>query len=103
MEDLRIWPTSTWVEKQSKEWRTPVTKPGCSRSREERKSVENRNDSGHFGFAAIKLVLELVKHDAEAEGDTISDHVDEERSSNDDPTKAAVRGTRETCGGGGGA
>ena len=80
----------------------PVTEPGSSRPREQRQRVENRNDSGNFGFAAVKLVLELIEHDAKAEGDSVSDHVDKEGGGNDDPSEATVRGTRQAGVGGGG-
>ena len=38
--------------------------------------MENRNHSSHLGFAAVKLVLELVEHDAKAKGDAVGNHVD---------------------------
>ena len=40
----------------------------------------------------VKLSLELVKHDTEAEGDAVGDHVDEEGGSHHNPAVAAVRG-----------
>ena len=64
--------------------------------------MENRNHSGHLRFAAVKLILELVEHDAKAERDSVRDHVDEEGGGNDDPSKATIRSTRYAGVGGGG-
>ena len=64
--------------------------------------MENGNHSRHLGFAAVKLILELVEHDAKAKGDSVGNHVDEEGGSNDDPSKATVRSTRDAGVGGGG-
>ena len=64
--------------------------------------MENRNHSSHLGFAAVKLVLELVEHDAKAKGDSVSNHVDKEGGGNDDPSKATIRSARDARVGGGG-
>ena len=64
--------------------------------------MENRNHASHLGFAAVKLVLELVEHDAKAKGDSVSNHVDKEGGGYDDPSISTVRSTRDAGVGGGG-
>ena len=52
--------------------------------------VEEADDAGGDGLALGELGLQLHEKDAEAEGDSVGDHVDEEGGGHDDPAPPAV-------------
>ena len=53
--------------------------------------MEDRDHAGSLGGGAGELCLELLEHDPEAEGDAVSDHVDEEGGGHHHPAVATVR------------
>ena len=60
--------------------------------------VEEADDAGGDGLALGELGLQLHEKDAEAEGDSVGDHVDEEGGGHDDPAPPAVRGDEGVLG-----
>ena len=52
--------------------------------------MEDRDHTGSLCGGAGELSLELLEHDPEAEGDAVSDHVDEEGGGHHHPAVAPV-------------
>ena len=59
-------------------------------AREEGDGVEEADDAGGDGLALGELGLQLDEEDAEAEGDPVGDHVDEEGGRHHHPSPTAV-------------
>ena len=59
-------------------------------TREEGDGVEEADDAGGDGLALGELGLQLDEEDAEAEGDPVGDHVDEEGGRHHHPAPSAV-------------
>ena len=67
-----------------------VGEGACDGAREEGDGVEEADDAGGNGLALGELGLQLDEEDAEAEGDPVGDHVDEEGGRHHHPAPTAV-------------